>query len=243
MRDYKKELELRIQYVRDILKLSNSKGIVFGNSGGKDSALTGIICKLACDNTVGVIMPCTSVRNYGDDLEDAKEVAGRFNIETRIVDLTKVREEFVSSVGGITELSRDAKTNIAPRLRMATLYAVAASEGRLVAGTDNKSEIHMGYFTKWGDGSYDFNVIGDLTATEVFEFLRYLKAPSSVIEKAPSAGLFEGQTDEGDMGITYAAIDKYIMTGEASEHDLEIINRYHNSSRHKREPTAVYPNM
>ena len=92
----------------------------------------------------------------------------------------------------------------------------------------------MGYFTKWGDGAYDLNPIADLTATEVFEFLRYLKAPQAVITKAPSAGLFEGQTDEEDMGVTYAAIDKYITTGEANEHDKAIIDRYHARSAHKR---------
>lgn len=95
----------------------------------------------------------------------------------------------------------------------------------------------MGYFTKWGDGAYDLNPIADLTATEVFEFLRYLKAPQAVITKAPSAGLFEGQTDEEDMGVTYAAIDKYITTGEANEHDKAIIDRYHAPQR----PQAAGP--
>lgn len=117
---------------------------------------------------------------------------------------------------------------------MITLYTVAASENRLVAGTGNASEYYMGYFTKWGDGAYDLNPIADLTATEVFEFLRYLKAPEAVITKAPSAGLFEGQTDEEDMGVTYAAIDRYIQTGEAEEKDKAIIDRYHSRSEHKR---------
>ena len=124
---------------------------------------------------------------------------------------------------------------------MVTLYAVAASENRLVAGTGNASEFHMGYFTKWGDGAYDLNPIADLTATEVFEFLRYLSAPEAVITKAPSAGLFEGQTDEDDMGVTYAAIDKYITTGEANEKDKAIIDRYYARSGHKRRPPLRYP--
>ena len=98
----------------------------------------------------------------------------------------------------------------------------------------------MGYFTKWGDGACDFNPIADLTATEVFEFLRYLNAPQNIVEKAPSAGLFEGQTDEADMGVTYAAIDRYIETGEATDHDREIIDRYHRRSEHKRQGTAFF---
>ena len=123
---------------------------------------------------------------------------------------------------------------------MLTLYTVAGSEGRLVAGTGNRSEAYMGYFTKWGDGAYDFNPIADLTATEVIEFLRWLDAPASIYTKAPSAGLYEGQTDEQEMGVTYAAIDRYITTGEASPEDRAIIDRFHARSEHKRRPAATY---
>ena len=98
----------------------------------------------------------------------------------------------------------------------------------------------MGYFTKWGDGACDFNPISDLTVTEVFAFLRYLNAPSSIVEKAPSAGLYEGQTDEEDMGITYQAIDQYLETGAATEQDLSIIERYHSRSEHKRSGTRFF---
>ena len=170
MRDYKLETEKRIAFIRSALQESGCKGIIFGNSGGKDSALV----------------------------------------------------------------------NIAPRLRMITLYAIAAAEGRLVAGTGNRSERHMGYFTKWGDGGFDFNPIGDLTVTEVFEFLRYLNAPASIIEKAPSAGLYEGQTDEADMGVTYAAIDRYLRGEEVTDGERAIIERYHSRSEHKRRNALIY---
>ena len=93
---------------------------------------------------------------------------------------------------------------------------------------------------KWGDGAYDFNPIADLTVTEIYEFLTWLHAPENIIRKAPSAGLFEGQTDEQEMGVSYAAIDKYILTGEANEHDKAIIDRYHSRSEHKRRPAATY---
>ena len=99
----------------------------------------------------------------------------------------------------------------------------------------------MGYFTKWGDGAYDINPIADLTVTEIYEFLEYLNAPKCVIEKAPSAALFEGQTDEDEMGVTYAAIDKFLFTGEASETDKKIIDRYHKASEHKRRMPLTYP--
>ena len=146
----------------------------------------------------------------------------------------------IAALGGDEKLNDGARNNIAPRLRMTALYTIAAADGRLVAGTGNRSERYMGYFTKWGDGACDFNPIADLTATEVFEFLRWLKAPLSIIEKAPSAGLFEGQTDEKEMGVSYAAIDRWLFTGEANEHDRAIIERYHRNSEHKRTGIAFY---
>ena len=117
------------------------------------------------------------------------------------MDLTPVKEAEVRALEGVTELNAAALSNMAPRIRMLTLYAVAAAENRLVAGTGNRSEAYVGYFTKWGDGAHDFNPIADLTVTEIYEFLRYLKAPSCVIEKPPcKEALFDGQTDESEMG-------------------------------------------
>lgn len=240
MRDYKKEFEGRVAFVKQLLKESGAKGIVFGNSGGKDSALVGIICKAACDNTLGIIMPCSSKRNYELDARDGETLAKQFNIETRVVDLSPVKEAMLSQLASATEVNKMADVNIAPRLRMTTLYAVAASEGRLVAGTGNRSEAYVGYFTKWGDGAHDFNPIGDLTVTEIFEFLRYLNAPSCIIDKAPSAGLFDGQTDEQEMGFKYADLDEFLLTGRTNEKALAIIERMHRGSEHKRRPIRTY---
>lgn len=240
MRDYSKEFESRVAFIRSRLESSGMKGIVYGNSGGKDSALVGILCKAACDDTVGIIMPCASSRNYSIDRDDGLEVAEKFGIECRFVDLTDTRGALVSALGGAVELTDMAVANIAPRLRMAALYAVALSEGRLVAGTGNASETYVGYFTKWGDGAHDFNPIADLTVTEIYEFLEYLGAPRSVIEKAPSAGLFEGQTDEGEMGLTYADIDDYLLRGEGSAETIAKIEAMHAASEHKRAPIASY---
>jgi NAD+ synthase len=241
MRDYQKEFDSRVAFIRDIVSRSGAKGIVYGNSGGKDSALVGILCKAACDNTVGILMPCSSSRNFGIDLDDGKEVAQQFGIETRLVDLTPVREQAVQAISGAADITPAALANIAPRLRMTTLYTVAGSEGRLVAGTGNRSEAYMGYFTKWGDGAYDLNPIADLTVTEIYEFLAFLNAPMAVRTKAPSAGLFEGQTDEQEMGISYAAIDNYLLNGQATDADKAILDRFHNASEHKRQPVANYP--
>ncbi len=240
MRDYQAEFEGRVAYIRAKLAEAHADGIVFGNSGGKDSALVGILCKAACDNTVGVLMPCASRQNYGRDTDDGMALARQYGIETRTVDLTAVREAELSALEGVAVLNSMALTNIAPRLRMTTLYTIAAAENRLVAGTGNRSEIYMGYFTKWGDGASDFNPIADLCATEVFEFLRFLNAPASIVEKAPSAGLFDGQTDEQEMGVTYRAIDDFLLYGRVSEADRAVIDRYHGRSGHKRRSISTY---
>ena len=240
MRDYQKELSERTAFIRKVLAESGADGIVYGNSGGKDSALVGILCKFACENTVGVMMPCASKRNYEADYMDAKNVASRYRIETRTVDLTPVKEAAIAQVSAAAQLNAAALTNIAPRLRMMTLYAIAASENRLVAGTGNRSEAYVGYFTKWGDGAYDFNPISDLTVREIYEFLRFLNAPSCIIEKAPSAGLFDGQTDETEMGFSYDALDTYLFGGEIPPEVKAKIERMHERSEHKRTGTRVF---
>ena len=167
MRDYAKEFENRVAFIRGLLKSSGAKGVIYGNSGGKDSALGGSLCMAACDNTVGIMMPCASKRNFGEDMTDGLAVAEQFNIETRTVDLTAEKELVMQTVSAVTTLNQMATSNIAPRLRMLTLYTIGAAEGRLVAGTGNRSEAYMGYFTKWGDGAYDFNPIADLTVAEI----------------------------------------------------------------------------
>ncbi len=240
MRDYAEEFENRTDFIRELVKSTGAKGIIYGNSGGKDSALVGILCKAACPNTCGVILPCSSSRNYGEDADDAVAVAQQYGIETRTVDLSGPRNAVITALGGEDALNPATLTNIAPRLRMLTLYAIAANENRLVAGTGNRSEAYVGYFTKWGDGAHDFNPISDLTVTEVYEFLRFLKAPERILTKAPSAALFDGQTDEGEMGVSYAELDAYIR-GETLEPDKENrIISLHKASEHKRSGIISY---
>ena len=240
MRNYAEETEKRVQFIRQAVADAHADGILFGNSGGKDSALVGILCKMACENTEGIILPCSSKRNFTIDKDDGMEVAEQFGIKTRVIDLTAQKELAIETMSQVATLSQAAIGNLAPRLRMLTLYAIGASENRLVAGTGNASEYHMGYFTKWGDGAYDLNPIADLTATEVFEFLRYLKAPQAVITKAPSAGLFDGQTDEGEMGFTYKELDTYLGGGKIDDAVLEKIRRMHAKSEHKRRSILTF---
>lgn len=236
MRNYAEEFENRVAFIKSVLAESGCKGIVFGNSGGKDCALVGILCKAACDNTVSVMMPCGSSVNFGSDMEDATALCEKFGIENRTVDITPVKAAEIEALKSATILNDIALTNIAPRLRMITLYSIAASESRLVADTGNRSEVFVGYFTKWGDNGHDFNPIYDLTVTEVYEFLRYLKAPEHIIQKAPSAGLFEGQTDEKEMGVSYAQIDEYLLTGKTEPEAQRKILERHRRNLHKAGP-------
>ena len=240
MRNYAEELKSRIEFIQCVLMQSGAEGIVYGNSGGKDSALVGALCKAACKNTVGIIMPCESKRNYSIDREDALTVASHFGIETREADISPIKSALCSVLSSCTELSYTGSANVNPRLRMTVLYALAASENRLVAGTGNRSEGYVGYFTKWGDGACDFNPISDLTVTEVYEFLRYLGCPDCVITKAPSAALFEGQTDEQELGFTYAQLDHFLKGGPAEPEVIERIKYLHSSTAHKRAPIYTY---
>jgi len=242
MRDYSLELVNRTKFIQNSLEKSGASGIIYGNSGGKDSALVGILCKNACENVLGVIMPCESKRNFGEDMEDGLKVAEQFDIDYITVDLTDTKKSICSQIKNVSEISSSAIANIAPRLRMTTLYAIGQSKNFLVAGTGNKCEGFMGYFTKWGDGAYDLNPIADLNVTEIYEFLEYLNAPENIIKKAPSAGLFEGQTDESEMGVTYKEIEDYMTTGVGKPKSVAKIEAAHKRSEHKRIMPETYSN-
>lgn len=240
MRDYQQEFASRVAFIQSVLKESGAAGLVFGNSGGKDSALVGILCKAACADTVGVLLPCSTRRNYSQDTADALALAQQFGIESRTVELSPVKDAAIAAIGQATALNDTALINLAPRLRMLTLYAIAASENRLVVGTGNASEAYVGYFTKWGDGAHDLNPIADLTVTEIYEFLRYLQAPAAILTKAPSAALFDGQTDEQEMGVTYAQLDAFIRGETIDPAKTVIIRHLHQCSEHKRRGIRTY---
>ncbi|MDO4628936.1 MAG: NAD(+) synthase [Planctomycetia bacterium] len=250
LRDWNLELENRVAWIRSIIGKTEMKlgmGIVYGNSGGKDCTLAAILCRKATENILGVIMPCQSSRNFGSDRDDALLVAEKYDIPTIQVDLSDVKSVFTQTLDPIfaaMNLASDAvqkgKMNMNPRLRMTTLYTIAQARGALVCGTGNRSERAMGYFTKWGDGACDFNPIADLTVTEIFEFLRFLDAPISIIEKAPSAGLFEGQTDEDEMGIRYAEIDEFLLHGTGTPEKTARVQRVMEMTAHKRKLPPMY---
>lgn len=207
--DIKQDIDLRVEWIKSQLAMSGTNGIVLGNSGGKDSALALMLARLATPNVLGVIMPCESKVNYGSDRDDAKTLADQIGIESIEIELTDTKLALREATGAYLKGENQmVYANMNPRLRMAAVYAIAQDRNYLVAGTSNLSEYVMGYFTKWGDGGSDINPIADLTASEVFEYLKVLNAPKEIIQKEPSAGLYEGQTDEIEMGVRYADIDK-----------------------------------
>lgn len=235
------DVKERVEWIKSVVKDAHADGIVYGNSGGKDCSLVSILCKMACDNTVGIIMPCESSRNYGQDMFDAKAVADKFGIKNIIIDVTKGKQAMCDALKPVLDVASDdgrkkALMNINPRLRMITLYAYAAANNMLVAGTGNRSESAMGYFTKWGDGAYDFNPIADLTVPEIYEHLRYLGSPAHIIEKAPSAGLYAGQTDEREMGVTYDEITAYLKGLPVPADKKAVMDALAARSAHKRVP-------
>ncbi len=230
------EAENAIKWIRNYVEKTNSKGVVIGNSGGKDSATVIAMATKALgkDRVLTVAMPCGSIR---EDLDDAKLVSNTFDVELKIIDLTNTYEELVRSIDSI--LSDETKINIKPRLRMTTLYAIAQSKGYLVMGTSNLCERMVGYTTKWGDSASDFNPIGNFTVDEVLEIGKYLGVPERIIKKAPSDGLGK-LTDEEKMGVTYKQIAEFIENGKTDAEAMEIINNRNTASKHKREAVPLY---
>ena len=219
-----------VEWLIDSVKEANCKGIVYGLSGGVDSAVIAALSKLAFgDESLAIMMPINS--SFEDEI-DAKLVIDKFNLNAIKVDLSRTYSEFVEVVEkGDNNM---AYANVKPRLRMTTLYYYAQLKGYLVVGTSNKSEFTVGYFTKYGDSGSDLMPLVDFTKKEIFELARYLEIPEKIIQKPPSAGLFEDQTDEDEMGFTYSDLEKYINNEKIDERIEEKINRMVKISEHKR---------
>jgi NAD+ synthase len=221
---------------------AGGSGAVFGLSGGIDSAVVAALAKAAFPHhTLGVLMPC-----YSDpqDAEDATVCAHHFDIPTCTVDLGPVYDRLLESLvacssdmGG----SRLAAANLKPRLRMTTLYAFANQLDYRVLGTGNRSELAVGYFTKYGDGGVDLLPLGSLVKGEVRDLARYLGVPDRVITKPPSAGLWADQTDETEMGLTYEELDAYLLTSEASPAVKAKVDAMNAASAHKRALPRIAP--
>ena len=210
------------------------KQYVLGLSGGVDSSLVAAITKTAVgkDKLTCIMMPIDS---DPADLIDAKQVAKELDLNYLVIDGSKSFHETVNRFleQGI-ELDRGTLSNLKVRIRMTILYAYAQKVGGLVIGTDNKDERYTGYFTKYGDGGVDLLPIVHLVKSEVVEACKIYGLSKNLAERTPSAGLFEGQTDEKEMGVTYQDLDKYLLGGEINPTSKERIEYLHRISEHKR---------
>jgi NAD+ synthase len=224
-----------VAWIKETVLQAGGKGVVIGMSGGVDSSVVAVLCKHAfSETTLGVIMPCYSSKI---DREHAELVAANFNIVVKVVVLNKVFDTLLKvlpSNGYDLTTPNLAENNIKPRLRMVTLYYFANRLNYLVVGSSNRSELAVGYFCKHGDGGSDLMPLGNLVKSQVRDLARCLDIPKVIIDKAPSAGLWEGQTDEGEMGLTYSVLDCYLITGEAEKNIKEKIDSMIDKGSHKR---------
>lgn len=229
-------------WLRELIEAAGVSGFVIGLSGGIDSAVAAALCRNVCPKTtLGVIMPCYS---HPEDAEHAELLAKAIDIEYTTVQLDKPFTELVKLLTGAEydPAQQDmAVANLKPRLRMTTLYYYAAKRHSLVVGTGNRSERTVGYYTKHGDSGVDLLPLSNLVKRQVVEMARFMAIPDVIIDKPPSAGLWTGQTDEKEMGITYEELDNYILTGQAEERVRKIVDDLAMKSLHKKQLPAMPP--
>jgi NAD+ synthase len=230
------------EWLRREVEAGHGRGAVLGLSGGIDSAVVGALARRAFgERMLTIVMPCHS---DPADAEDAGLVARELGLPVTTVDLGSVYDALVAELGKASaELPqhRLATANLKPRLRMTTLYAFANLLSYRVLGTGNLDELTIGYFTKYGDGGADLLPLGSLTKGEVRDLARELGVPPRIIEKPPSAGLWAGQTDEGEMGLTFEHLDAFMRGGEVPAEVRARIEALRDASAHKRALPKVAP--
>lgn len=243
-------IDQTINWLRTKVTEANAKGVVVGISGGVDSAVVAGLCSRAfSENCIGLIMPSHS---DPEDVEDALWIAEGFEIKTIEVNLSGAHTQVMGqvkknleSIGCNLVGEKMSQGNLKARLRMSTLYAVANALNYLVVGTDNAPESYTGYFTKYGDGGVDLLPISSLTKAEVREWARIFGLPMRIATRVPTAGLWPGQTDEADLGVTYDQIDRYLLGEEVPPEVKERIESLHRQSEHKRQmpPSLELPKL
>jgi len=240
--EVEKECKNIIEFIRKYYKENNLGGAIIGISGGKDSAVVAalMVKAIGSENVIGVTLPCHSNEK---DREDAKLISDYYGFELINFDITNTFNAFkneLKNLGDFTdEEVKNSDINIKPRLRMATLYYLAAlysairNKIYLVAGTSNKSELFVGYFTKGGDSVHDISAIADFTVEEVIKIGEYLKVPEKVLYKEPSDGM-SGVTDEEKLGVKYSDIALFIEDKSLLNEETRVkIEKLHNNSKHK----------
>jgi len=219
-------------WIKEKVEKAGASGAVLGLSGGVDSSVLAVLLKRVFGaKMLALIMPCHS---NPEDLIHAKLLSEKFDIPDYVLDMTRIYDDYMREASKLCEISELAKANTKSRLRMTALYAVGQTKNYLVCGASNKSELMTGYFTKYGDSGSDLLPVADLLKYEIFELAEYLDIPKEIMVKPPSAGLWSGQTDEDEMGLSYSVIDRFIETGEADAAAANRINLMNALSAHKR---------
>lgn len=244
MKKFNAKLEVKniVDFIKKYYKDNNLGGAILGISGGKDSGVVaGLLVKaLGKENVIGVTLPCHSKE---EDRIDAKLVSDYYGIELINFDITSTFDAFkdeLKNLGTFTnEEVKNSDINLKPRLRMSTLYYLAAlysalkGKTYLVAGTSNKCELYVGYFTKGGDSVHDISLIADYTVEEVIKIGEYLKVPNKVLYKTPNDGL-SNLTDEDKLGVKYKDIATYMEDATLLDKDTrEKIEKLHKNNLHK----------
>lgn len=204
--DCKKEISRIVKFTQKTFEAKGFKNAIIGVSGGIDSAVITALCvrALGKEHVYGYALPCGNQK----DINDSRKIAGLFDIQYEEIDIWPIVQEFDLVIPG--NLSKTLLGNIASRTRANILYTKSGLVNGLVVGTSNLTELKLGYFTMGGDGLCAMEPIGHLYKTEVFELAKELGIPESIIKKAPTAGLWEGQTDEGEIGLLYTEIDEFL---------------------------------
>ncbi|MFC5450733.1 ammonia-dependent NAD(+) synthetase [Paenibacillus aestuarii] len=248
--DIDEEIRKRVNFLKDYITKAGAKGLLIAISGGIDSAVATGLCKKATDEltaetgteykTVGVFQP------YGEqvDIEDSYATAKAFDLKYQIenniqeaVDEIAIEVEYgLKHIGVHQHVSRGGKGNIKARTRMVMQYAIAFELGLIVVGTDHASEAITGFFTKYGDGAVDITPLSTLNKRQVRSLAAKLGVPQSVLDKAPTAGLWEGQTDENELGITYADNSDYLEGKQINPEAQEKLEKQYLKTEHKRQP-------
>ena len=220
------------KFLKEYLESSHLDSYVLGLSGGVDSSLVAAITRKAVGKD-RLYCYALDVESSKEDIEDAKEVAKQLDVNLEVVNLTDTYHSYLKSLKG-NEFIRLTKSNLKVRMRMVALFAFAQEKRGLVLGTDNADERYVGYFTKYGDGAVDVLPIVHLTKAEVRKACEMYGLSNKLASRVASAGLFEGQTDENEMGVSYADLDDFLLGKPIDDKAKERIEYLHKISEHKR---------
>jgi len=239
-----------IDFIKTYVQNSGCKRVVLGLSGGIDSSVAAVLCKEAVGekNVLCLFMPDDVTPS--DDRKHQEILLKKFDLQSKTIDIGPILQQIQKAC--FENPGKISFSNIKARTRMILLYSYANETNSLVCGTSNKSEMLIGYFTKYGDGGNDFQPLGDLYKTQIFQLARYLKIPKPLISKPPSAGLWRGQTDEKELGMSYENLDKILygleqrldvdeiqQIADVTKSDVDRIRQMIKKSQHKRRTPLI----